>query len=137
MTSSRSIAQLREHLAPLCADPDINLVILFGSAASGSTHAESDLDLAVAGKDPLDLVRFTNVITRLLHTDAVDLVDLQHASPLLMMEVVRGGRLIYERVPGSYLAFCSLAHRRYVDTAKLRDAQREAIQHFLRRRGAA
>ncbi len=30
-----------------------------------------------------------------------------------------------------------LAHRRYVDTAKLRAAQREFIQHFLRERGVA
>ena len=135
--SPTMIIQLRERLAPLFADPAIELVILFGSMAGGIGHAESDVDLAVRGSDVLDLVALTNDVTRLLHTDDIDLVDLRRASPLLMMEVAREGRLLYERTPGSYPAFCSLAHRRYVDTAKLRVAQRETIRRFLRQRGAA
>ncbi len=131
------IVQLRERLAPLFANPAIELVILFGSMASGEGHTESDLDLAVRGSGVLDLVALTNDVTRLLHTDDVDLVDLRRASPLLMMEVARKGRLLYEKTSGIYPAFCSLAHRRYVDTAKLRAAQREVIQHFLLQRGAA
>jgi predicted nucleotidyltransferase len=131
-----TIAEIRERLAPLFADPDIDLVILFGSGAGGMTRADSDLDLAVKGRQPFDLVSLTNTITQLLHTDAVDVVDLRRASPLLMREVVQGGRLLYERTPGCYAAFCSLAHRRYVDTAKLRVAQRETIRHFLQNRGA-
>jgi len=137
MATPPTIAQLCERLTPLFSGPDIDLVIVFGSVAGGVTHVESDLDLAVQGKQPLDLVSLTNEITRLLHSDAIDVVDLRRASPLLMMEVVRGGHLLYERTPGSYAAFCSLAHRRYVDTAKLRVAQHEAIQRFLRERGAA
>ncbi|CAE6797943.1 type VII toxin-antitoxin system MntA family adenylyltransferase antitoxin [Nitrospira defluvii] len=137
MAAPLTIAHVRERLVPLFADPDLDLVILFGSVAGGVTHADSDLDLAVKGRQPLDLVSLTNEITRLLHTDAVDVADLRRASPLLMMEVVRGGQLLYERTPGCYAAFCSLAHRRYVDTAKLRVAQRETIRHFLQNRGAA
>ena len=137
MATPPSMTELRERLAPLFADPDIDLVILFGSAAGGETHAASDVDLAMAGARPLDLVRLTNAVTRLLRTDSVDVVDLRRASPLLMMEVARGGRLLYERTPGGYVGFCALAHRRYVDTGKLRAAQREAIKNFLRQRGAA
>ncbi len=79
----------------------------------------------------------TNLVTQLLHVNTVDLVDLRRATPLLMMEVARGGHLLYERMPGGYATFCSLAHRRYVDTAKLRVGQRETIRQFLRERGAA
>lgn len=137
MATPLTIAEVRERLTPLFADPAIDLVILFGSVAGGTARADSDLDLAVKGRQPLDLVSLTNEITQLLRVDAVDVVDLRRASPLLMMEVVRGGQLLYERTPGCYTAFCSLAHRRYVDTAKLRVAQRETIRHFLRDRGAA
>lgn len=135
--STTLIVQLRERLAPLFANPAIELVILFGSMASGTGHTESDLDLAVRGSGVLDLVALTNDVTRLLHMDDVDLVDLRRASPLLTMEVARKGRLLYEKTPGSYPAFCSLAHRRYIDTSKLRIAQRETIRQFLRDRGAA
>jgi predicted nucleotidyltransferase len=132
-----NIAHLRERLAPLFADEKIELVILFGSMATGAARAESDVDVAIRGTGPLDLVALTNDISQLLHTDAVDVVDLRRASPLLMMEVVRGGCLLYERVAGSYAAFCSLAHRRYADTEKLRRAQQETIRHFLLARGVA
>ncbi len=137
MPGLSDLNQLKERLAPLCANPDVELVILFGSAVSGTTHPESDLDVAIQGRQPLDVVETTNQVIRLLRTDRVDVVDLRRASPLLMMEIARGGMLLYEREPGLYVAFCSLAHRRYVDTAKLRAAQREAIQHFLRARGVA
>jgi predicted nucleotidyltransferase len=137
MATPLSISHVRERLAPLCADPNIELIVLFGSVATGVSHAESDLDVAVLGKGPLDLVSLTNAITQLLHRDAVDVVDLRRASPLLMMEVARGGELLYERIPGGYAALCSLAHRRYIDTAKLRFAQRETIRQFLLDRGVA
>jgi predicted nucleotidyltransferase len=135
--SRSDLTRLREQLAPLYEDPEIDLVVLFGSRAAGEGHAESDIDLAIRGEAPLDLVAVTNRVTRLLRTDRVDLVDLRRASPLLLREVARRGWLLYERSPGLYVMFSSLAHRRYVDTAKLRAAQREAIRNFLRERGVA
>lgn len=129
--------QLKERLAPLCANPDVEVMILFGSAVEGATHPESDLDVAIQGRHPLDVVAITDQVIRLLRTDRVDVVDLRRVSPLLMMEVARRGKLLYERKPGDYAAFCSLAHRRYVDTAKLRKALQDSIQRFMRARGAA
>jgi uncharacterized protein len=137
MSTPLSISHVRERLAPFFADPSIDLVVIFGSVATGVSRAESDLDVAVRGGRQLDLVSVTNQMSQLLHTDAIDVVDLRRASPLLMMEVVRGGTLLYERAAGIYADFCSLAHRRYVDTAKLRLAQRETIQQFLLARGVA
>ncbi len=137
MKTNPDLSRLREQLSPLYENPEIDLVILFGSRAAGEMHAESDIDLALQGRGPLDLVAMTNQVTQLLRTDRVDVVDLRRASPVMMMEVVRGGVLLYEQSPGLYVTFCSLAHRRYVDTAKLRNAQRDAIQRFLRARGVA
>lgn len=128
---------LKQRLTPLCDDPTIRLVVLFGSSVKGGQHRRSDVDLAVLGSTPLDLIGLTNRVTTLLHSNRVDVVDLQRASPLLMMEVVRSGRLLYEQRAGQYVSFCSLAHRRYVDTAKLRKAQQQAIETFLRARGEA
>lgn len=129
--------QLKEKLAALRAHVDIQLIILFGSAVKGARRSQSDLDLAILGKEPLDIVDLTSRVMVLLRTDRVDVVDLRRASPLLAMEVVRGGLLIYEQHPGQYAAFCSLAHRRYVDTAKLREAQKEVIARFLHARDLA
>jgi predicted nucleotidyltransferase len=54
-----NIGQLRERLAPLFADEKIEMVILFGSMATGAARAESDVDVAIRGTGPLDLVALT------------------------------------------------------------------------------
>ena len=136
MTSGSATTQeIRDRLAPLFSRADIQLVILFGSTARGITHRRSDLDVAILADAPLDTVETTTQVMGLLLRSEVDVVDLRRASPLLTMEVVRSGSLLYEREPGGYVTFCSLAHRRYVDTTKLRLARREALSKFLEAKG--
>lgn len=110
---------------------------MFGSSVTGLRGPESDLDLAFLADAPLDPVAVTTDVIRVLHTDRVDVVDLRRASPLLAMEVARHGRLIYEREPGMHVEFISLAVRRYIDTKKLRDAQKAAIHRYLNSKGLA
>ncbi|OQZ00787.1 MAG: hypothetical protein B6D35_05450 [Candidatus Brocadia sp. UTAMX2] len=140
MTGSKerwSIEEIRKGLFPLFQDKGLRLVLLFGSAASGKMHKKSDIDLAFLFDKPADILTLTNRIIRLLHTDHVDVVDLKRASPLLRYTSVKHGMLLYEREPGMFHEFYSLAFRRYVDTKKLRDAQAKAIQQFLIARGLA
>jgi predicted nucleotidyltransferase len=137
MATRLDIDDLSTLLAPLREPFRIQLIILFGSSVTGLRGPESDLDLAFLGDAPLDLIAVTTDVIRSLHTDRVDVVDLRRASPLLAMEVARHGRLVYERQPGTHLEFISLAVRRYIDTKKLRDAQKDAIHRFLTDRGLA
>jgi hypothetical protein len=46
-------------------------------------------------------------------------------------------KVLYEREPGIFNEFASLAFREYIDTKKLRDVQAISIKHFLRERGMA
>jgi predicted nucleotidyltransferase len=135
LSRSEITQEIRDRLAPLFARADIQLVILFGSTARGVTHRRSDLDVAILAKEPLDVVETATQVMALLRRSDVDVVDLRRASPLLAMEVVRSGILLYEREPGEYATVCSLAHRRYVDTTKLRLARREALKRFLETKG--
>ena len=41
-----------QALARLCAEPDVQAVVLFGSRARGEARADSDLDLAVIVRQP-------------------------------------------------------------------------------------
>lgn len=129
--------EIRQRLTPLYASREMKLVLLFGSSATGMTHRRSDIDIAFLASEVLDIVEITNLVMRLLGHSDVDMVDLRRASPLLAMEVARHGCVLYERHPGDYVEFCSLAHRRYVDTAKLRRAQQDTIVDFLHSRGLA
>jgi uncharacterized protein len=119
-----------------CADvgrepPDLELLILFGSAARGRLRESSDVDVAIRCRGAADLDAAFMALAPRLRSGRLDLVDLRHAGPLLAFEVARSGYLLFERSPGLFRTFQSLASRRYADTRKLRDAQKRSLQVFL------
>jgi len=130
-------ADIKNRLSPLFREPDLRLAVLFGSAATERIHKRSDIDLAFLFDKPVDIVDLTNKVIRLLRTDSVDVVDLKKANPLLKFSVVKQGKLLYEKEPGDFNTFSSLAFRMYVDTKKLRDAQEACIRSFLHEKGLA
>jgi predicted nucleotidyltransferase len=130
-----TIEEIRESLVPLFKERDLRLVLLFGSALTGTVHKKSDIDLAFLFDGPVDILSITNSVIRLLHSDKVDVIDLRHASPLLKYSVAEKGRLLYEKSPGMFFEFYSLAFKEYVDTRKLREARETAIKYFLESRG--
>ncbi|MFH1436512.1 MAG: nucleotidyltransferase domain-containing protein [Pseudomonadota bacterium] len=129
-----SINSIRAGLRPLFEDETLRLVILFGSVAAGTSHGQSDIDLGFLFEGPVDILALTNRVTRLLGADNVDVVDLGRASPLLRFAAARTGKVVHEKEKGMYNAFYSLAFRMYIDTAKLREAQRTALRKFLESR---
>lgn len=83
------------------AYPTVQAVYVYGSVATESAGAESDVDLGILcpfehridGWSRLQMAE--DLAERLGHP--VDLVDLTEASPILGMQVLRKGRLIYCR----------------------------------------
>jgi predicted nucleotidyltransferase len=129
-----SIIDIKDRLIPLFRKKGLQLVLLFGSMAKGSVHRKSDIDLGFLFDEPVDVVSLTNEVTKLLHSDRVDVVDLRRASPLLKFSAAQKGKILYERAEGVFNEFLSLSFRMYVDTKKLRDAQGEIIRDFLEKR---
>ncbi len=103
---------------------------------AGTTSAE-DLDLAIRGMKPVDLVALTNRFIQRLGRQDVDLADLRRADPVLMVQVARDGIPWYESEPGEFARFHSLAYRRFADTRKFREAERREIEDFVARREAS
>ena len=99
--------------------------------AGGAPERARDIDLAFLMDGPIDIVGLTNKITPLLREDAVDVVDLRRASPLLAVRVALQGVPLFERSGGEFACFRSLAWRRWVDTAKLRRLQHESLHRTL------
>ena len=130
-----SIDDIKKNLSPLFQEKELQLALLFGSIVRGGTHSYSDIDLAFLYDTPIDVISLTTEVIKLLHTDRVDVIDLSRATPLLRFSVVRHGRLLYERSPGLFNTFSSLAFRRYVDTKKLRAAGQRAVESFLQQKG--
>jgi predicted nucleotidyltransferase len=78
-----------EHATMILKTGGCQSVFLFGSAATGTMHADSDLDLAVRGCPPQ---QFFHLLGRLLSDleHAVDLVDLDVPSPFVEFLLTKG-----------------------------------------------
>lgn len=121
---------LRTALEPLWESGEFRLVVLFGSIAKGSDTPASDLDLGLLSRGAMDEIRVTAEVVRLTHRNDVDVVDLARADPLTAMEVARSGVVLFCEDPTVFTEFRSLAVRRYVDSEKLRKAQRRVLDLF-------
>ena len=73
-----------------------HLVIVFGSCATGSAKADSDLDLAVDAGAPLTLAQKIAMIDALAGATGrpIDLVDLRTCGEPLLGEILDHGRLV-------------------------------------------
>lgn len=133
MLSGFTADGLRASLAPLWRSAAYRLIVHFGSTASGTGSADSDLDLAFLPMNGMNEVAVTAEVVRLAHWNDVDVVNLARADPSTLMQVARHGVVLFAQDDSVFPEFCSLAFRRYVDSEKLRRAQRRALDLFQRR----
>ncbi len=114
------VALLRENIPGLVA------LYQFGSAVAGGERPDSDIDLAFLAEEALDPVRrFTlaSQAARMLGRE-VDLVELRRADPVLLAQVIGGGRLLDCANPGQVAAFETTALARY---CALNEERRELL----------
>jgi predicted nucleotidyltransferase len=113
---------------------DILFAYLFGSQASGTTGPLSDVDVAVFTRSPISFdarLLMLADLTMFLKTDAVDLIELRDAPPLLTYEVVSSGQLLFSKDSGAQNRFEQKSFLRYFDTQHLRDVQNQYLRHHL------
>jgi predicted nucleotidyltransferase len=113
----------------------LKLVILFGSRASGKAGKVSDTDVAVLGEHPLTVEEKIEIGDRTakelnVSEDAIDIVDLWLAPPLLQHEVACSGRLLYGKRE-DFIRYKVLAWKRYQDTSKFRRARERSLEKLL------
>jgi predicted nucleotidyltransferase len=139
------VEQARERIVTLLAEwrreRPIRLCVLFGSHATGKSHAQSDVDLAVWPVAPPDsatklawLVELQNLLEREVSLVLVS-PDLD---PVLGFEIVRDGRLLFEREPDFWLKERARLWHAYNDSLPFRRAARAQLRQFAEeiRRGA-
>ena len=114
--------QLREVLSGF---PQITLAILFGSVARGCATAQSDLDLAVIAKKPLQAAEKIQIIEALalLTGRPIDLVDVHAAPEPLLGQVLKHGR----RILGSDTAYAQLLYRHLIEQADFAPLQNRIL----------
>jgi predicted nucleotidyltransferase len=115
---------LLEYLA---AQPDVVAVYLFGSVAQGRARPQSDVDIAVLLAADLDeeacfnrRLRMGWEVERVIGRPT-DLVVLNDAPPLLQHQVLKHGRLIFERDRAARVEFEVRAGKIYADLKPMSD----------------
>ncbi len=128
-----TVEELSRKLACLAEDSSIRLVVLFGSLTGKQSDQAHDIDLGLLADEAINLLEMTNRVSRLLHEDAVDLVDLRSCSPVLKASVAQSGIALYEREDGDFVRFVSWAWKVHIDTQPLRQIQRNSLKNYLKK----
>ena len=115
-----AIEALRVYLEQ---DGDIELVILFGSMATGGYTAKSDVDLAIKKNKPITAQQKRELIEQvaLLTGRAVDLVDLSVVGEPLLGQILKYGKRLF----GSDAAYAEIGLKHV-------DAQADFVPYIQR-----
>jgi predicted nucleotidyltransferase len=103
----------------LCRRRRVRLLALFGSAATGTATADSDLDVAVEWLTDGDVVELVDALTVITNFDRVDVAVLNGAGPTLRARALTG-RGLYENERGAFAVAQMAALAEWRDTAWLR-----------------
>jgi predicted nucleotidyltransferase len=112
--------------------PEIQAVYLFGSAATGWIHAESDLDLAIFSS-PSIYHQKLDILTELARHGFcdVDLIFLERADIVLRYEAIRLNRLVYATPEFDRGELYSNVVRQYLDFLPYLEVQRKAYKRRM------
>lgn len=99
----------------LATQPELELVILFGSAVTSHTRVDSDIDLAVDAGHCLSANEKMTLISVLAEGIGrpVDLIDLRSVGEPLLGQILRHGK----RIMGSDECYANLIRRHVFDEA--------------------
>lgn len=125
-----------EQIKSFCEKNNIELLIIFGSQASGKTTPVSDIDVAVKLRKGAEASKLELIyqLDSLLNGKDIDLVILtDDTDPLLLYEIFLNGKLLYEKSPGIFDAGRLRAWKLYIDTERLRMLQKKYLKEFVER----
>jgi len=100
---------------------EIAAIYIFGSVATAKNRSGSDIDVAIMVRGQvrgMERVQLETSLSNILRKD-VDLIIFGEATPLLQHQILKYGKLIYERDPKERTRQEVAARREYLDTTFL------------------
>ena len=127
--------EIKRKVSEVARRHDLSCVALFGSRATGKTHAGSDTDIAFMADREIDYslqAQIRSDLSSALDIDDIELVNMSLVSPLLMRQISEKGKLLYERHAGTFIRFKVLSFKLYVETAPLRRLRERYLANFIK-----
>jgi len=126
-------ADLTQLVATWCWQQPVRLCVLFGSQATGKTHPNSDVDLAVwpsAALPTAAKLRWLHELQELLDEEVSLVLVSPDLDPVLGFEIVRDGRLVFEQAPGMWHEYRLHLWHAYNDSLPFRRAALQSLGKF-------
>ena len=124
---------IKQKIAEIVKKYNLDLVVLFGSQATGNIHSKSDVDIGYVSPKHLDFTTRFEIVTDLhsvFEREDVELVNLRMISPLMKKIIADEGILLYERTQGMFVQFRMYAFKLYVETKPLRELRYQSLRRF-------
>lgn len=120
-------------LSNWCQKRPFRLCLLFGSQAAGKTHPGSDVDLAVwpdAPAKPEQKLAWVTELAALLDNEVSLVIVSAALDPVLGFEIVKNGRVLFERESEMWFKERSRLWHAYNDSLPFRRAARQQLKQF-------
>ena len=122
-------------ITKFCRDNNIELLVLFGSAAGDRAEGARDVDIAIKPIDgttasKLELIYKLEVFFKEKQIDIVVLSA--DTDPLLLHEIFKG-QCLYEKKKGLFKHEKLRAWKLYLDTKKIRNLRNQYLKVFARK----
>lgn len=122
-----NIEAIKPKIKEIAEKYNLDIVVLFGSQATGRTHSKSDVDIGVISRNKFDILKLMVDMDKGFNRYDVTVVDLSRASPTLMRAIVVDGKLLYEREEDMFLNWKYYAMKVWMDTDWLRALGRRKL----------
>ncbi|OGZ37258.1 MAG: hypothetical protein A2646_03090 [Candidatus Portnoybacteria bacterium RIFCSPHIGHO2_02_FULL_39_12] len=96
----------------------LELILIFGSRASGKNYQGSDFDVAYLSKKELDLEKEARLIldlTPVFKSENIDLTNLKKAPPLLFYAIFQNCRIVYKKTSLMFYALRAYSFKKYIE----------------------
>jgi predicted nucleotidyltransferase len=111
----------------------VRLALLFGSAATGKTHARSDVDIAVLLDRPAlsleDYAGLSHALQELFPGRHIDLALVNHADPLFLKKITEHCRILFGTERQLHL-LKMYAFKRYQDHRRFLSMERSFVERY-------
>jgi predicted nucleotidyltransferase len=130
--SPPSLPSISAEIAPVAREFGLDLVVLFGSLASGKARGDSDADVAVRGARALSFDARLQLAARLeeIFERTVDVIDLRRADPLLLHQIFLTPVVLHD-AGGAFAEARLFAFHRYEDYRPMLLLERRAVRRAL------
>jgi predicted nucleotidyltransferase len=118
-----------------CEKRPLRMCVLFGSQATGITHPDSDVDLAIWPNAPLtpeQKLQWIIDLSLLLDNEVSLIIVSPNLHPTLGFEIVKNGRLLFQRDSELWLKERSRLWHLYNDSLLFRRAARQQLKQFAK-----